>query len=248
VSLARLLGRPVRVLLGDPPEPYPAYGLRPCDLADFEALAMASRPDPRDSLPDEDEDTPEHRAALLAAFDAAGDKEPQWGDDATWDHVFGSVIGLHTFLRAVLRDHDLDDEQCDTLVRTITPKQWRRLRSAAFGVSIQAELIGRIDRVIGCPSLPGSGQPWAKAVIQVCERVPGYTLATASLLTMDAINHLLCGGELPEAGGFSSEHASPEAIHLWRTEVRPKRRRFFRGEGLAMTEADPRPTPEAPPL
>ena len=191
MSLRILFARPVGLMLGTPEQAFLASPLRPVDLADLEALAFANWSNPAESLPDKDVDTPEHRQALRDALDLAEAGPPPWR--TTDNHQLASVTTL-VFLRAVLRAHELTNDDLVALARTLTPKQWQRLYRVAWGVDPVREIVQRIDTFLGFPPDAGDGVPWGRAIAELIEQT-GWTLEVIGQIPLPALNLLRNGGK-----------------------------------------------------
>jgi hypothetical protein len=147
--ISHLFPRPSPVWLGAAEAPTLALPLRVRDLADLEALALSHAPDPLYGLPTVDEDTPEHRAAMVAALDHAEEWAAGWGSKLCAAVVFGTTEGRAAYLCAVLRMDGMTMEKARELAPTITPDQWNTLDRVAFGSDPVGELVRRGDALLG---------------------------------------------------------------------------------------------------
>jgi hypothetical protein len=216
--LSDLLPRPIPISLGVPPGQYLALPLRIQDIADFEALARAGWAHPCDSLPSSLDDSPETRDLLKAAMDVAEQGPPSWGGGCPLP-----TVGL---LHAVLRSHEISDEQAADLATSITPEQWKAVLRVAFGIHPATEMIRTIDNYLNLPQLSGQGMTWAEVACALCERM-GYTPDQVGKMTIPCAACLMRGGSPVDPWHFDGEAASPEDTELYHGTIQTARASFF---------------------
>ncbi len=201
--------------------------LRLRDLAELEVLALSAWDDPLAALPTEDApDDPTFRKALRDACDALEYHRPLWGSDACLSAAMFSGAGQLTILGSVLRTHKPTVEQLDGFVPLDDTEERTKLFSVAFGVDPLASLVGRINRVIGAPTIKPKGIPWHEAVCKLAIDT-GIEPATMAEWTIPEFNLIAAGGKLDPWGvPKSTDNEWPE----YKFKVAPLQRAFF-GEG-----------------
>lgn len=223
MSLRILLARPVGVLLGTPEAVYLLSPLRPVDLADLESLAFATWPNPAESLPRGNANTPEHRQALRDALDAAEAGPPSWNGSA--NPVLATTASV-TLLRACLRDHPgMTEEILQSLASQMTSEHWKRVYRVAWGIDPAREIIQRIDDLLGFPPEPMAGVPWARAIADLAETT-GWTLDAITHMSLAAINLMRNGGKPIDPWDSGPEEPISEMTPL-SNGLQAARARFF---------------------
>ncbi len=201
---------------------YRALPLRLSDLGVLEALACESWPDPSASLPAEDApDDPAFRKAIRDACDALEYHWPWWGSIECQTLTQCTPLGQATLLAAVLR---LDGVTLDGALGMLPEANWDAVCGIAFGADRLRQLVQRIDRVIGAPTIESKGTTWAEAICGVAREM-GLPPAELGTWTIPEFNMMASGGAIDPWGvppPNSNEYAA------FRQQVAPLRLAFFR--------------------
>jgi hypothetical protein len=200
----------------------PVYALRPADLAEFEALAAASRPCPTAGVPPRDD--PGFDAAWSAAYARAERAAGGWGSPGV-AAAMATPAGMAVFLWAALRrgDPGLTLEAAAALLPEVADAEWVALGRAAWG----ADPLGELEALLDGPR-PADGPParWEERIAEVVEAT-GLDYEVILRWPLPRLASFLRRGK-PPVRGTPVDGMSPEDIQKLRDE---RKRRFGKAGG-----------------